>query len=95
MPLPERSADLVLVVGERLAATRRALELTQEQLAEQVGVSRGALGNWEQGTRLPDPATMLRLRQRYGVTLDWIYGGDPSGLPQRLASKILGRTSIP
>ncbi|MCB2012191.1 MAG: helix-turn-helix transcriptional regulator [Geminicoccaceae bacterium] len=93
MPLPERSADLVLDVGERLAATRRALELTQEQLAEQVGVSRGALGNWEQGTRLPDPAAMLRLKQRHGVTLDWIYGGDPSGLPQRLTSRILGRTS--
>lgn len=93
MASPERDKDWIQIIGDRLARTRKALELTQEQLADELGVSRGALGNWEQGTRLPDPAAMMRFANRYGVSMDWIYRGDPSSLPQRYAANILGRTS--
>jgi len=42
---------------------------------------------------MPDPAVMARLRYEYGVSLDWLYAGDPSGLPYHLAQKLLGETS--
>lgn len=93
MPNPVRSSHWIREVGRRLAVTREALDLTQQQLAEEIGVSRGALGNWEQGSRLPDPAAMARLVQRYRVSLDWLYLGDPSNLPHHLAAKLLGPQS--
>jgi transcriptional regulator with XRE-family HTH domain len=38
---------------ERLRAARQLLGLTQERLAEKLGVDRGAVGGWERGVRLP------------------------------------------
>jgi DNA-binding XRE family transcriptional regulator len=49
-------------VGIRLARTRRVLGLTQEELAERLNVSRGALSSWEVGARLPDQWAMCRLK---------------------------------
>lgn len=93
MPSPHRSSDWTFEVGRRLAATRKALELTQEELGDAIGVSRTALGNWETGIRLPDPAAMARLARRFQVPMDWIYLGDPASLPHRLAGTLLGGMS--
>lgn len=92
MANPSRDSDWIDEVGRRLAATRLAMGLTQQALADQLAVSRAALANWEQGTRLPDPSAMARLARRHRITMDWIYVGDPSGLPQRYASKLLPET---
>jgi transcriptional regulator with XRE-family HTH domain len=93
MANPARETDWIREVGRRLAQTRIALGLTQDDLAEQLNVSRGALGNWEQGSRLADPGAIARMARRHRVTMDWIYLGDPSGLPSQLAAKILGPRS--
>jgi DNA-binding XRE family transcriptional regulator len=87
-----RNADWIDEVGRRLAATRNAMGLTQQALADQLAVSRAALANWEQGTRLPDPSAMARLARRHRITMDWIYIGDPSGLPARYATALLPKT---
>lgn len=76
-------------IGGRLAATRSALGLTQEQAADIGSVTNKAWSMWEKGDRAPAVASMLRLRQRHGVSLDWIYAGDPARLPHDLA-KALG-----
>ena len=39
----------VMTIGERIGALRRAAGLSQERLAEQLGVSRQAIGKWEAG----------------------------------------------
>jgi len=93
MPNPTRNADWLEAVGGRLAATREALGLRQEELALQVGVSRSALANWETGRSLPDVAAIARFAERHRITLDWIYRGDPSALPQSLAQKVLGEST--
>lgn len=93
MANPPRSAQWRDQVAERLASTREALDLTQEELAEQLGVSRSALGNWETGRNLPDVAAMDRFAERHRITLDWIYRGDPSALPRNLARKLLGEST--
>ena len=46
--------------------------LTQEQLAEKLYVTRQAVSRWEQGTALPDAGNLLKLRQRFGVSVDWL-----------------------
>ena len=38
-----------MTIGERIGALRRAAGLSQERLAEQLGVSRQAIGKWEAG----------------------------------------------
>lgn len=83
-----RDARTTTAVGRRLADTRRALGLTQEELSDFLGISRGALGNYEQGQRLPDAAVMIRFADRYGVPMDWIYRGETAQLSTELAGKL-------
>jgi DNA-binding transcriptional regulator YiaG len=48
------------MTGNEIAALRRQLGLTQEELAERVGVNRTAVSLWESGDRNPSgPAQML------------------------------------
>ncbi len=49
---------------------RKKSGLTQEQLAEQVGVSRQAIAKWENGDALPDIDNLVALADIYGVTID-------------------------
>ncbi|WP_369680685.1 helix-turn-helix domain-containing protein [Bittarella massiliensis (ex Durand et al. 2017)] len=53
----------------RLAVLRRARRLSQEELAEGVGVTRQAVSRWERGTARPDTANLARLAQVLGVAL--------------------------
>ncbi|MCB1884631.1 MAG: helix-turn-helix transcriptional regulator [Geminicoccaceae bacterium] len=92
MASPIRNTEWAIAVGERLAQARLALELTQEQLASSLNVGRSALANWERGITLADVAAMHRLKDRHGITLDYIYGNDPSGLPYHIAQRIFGNS---
>ena len=44
--------------------------MTQEQLAERIGVSRQAVAKWEKGETLPDIDNVIALADLYGVTVD-------------------------
>ena len=69
-------------VSENLLALRRLSRLTQEQVAERVGVSRQALAKWETGETLPDVERSRLLAELYGVSLDDLVSAPPSmGLP--------------
>ncbi len=63
---------------------RKALRLTQEDVAEKVGVTRQAVAKWESGDSLPDLETGMRLARALGVTLDDLTSYEPKeslGLP--------------
>lgn len=68
---------------ENIARTRRAADLTQEELATQVGVSRQTVSDWERGDATPDLSNAARIAQVLGVTVDSLVGFDSheSGLP--------------
>jgi len=84
----ELPSDLLLAVGLRLTATRLALFLTQEAMAKAIGVERNAYANWEGGTRLAQVPAMLRLSLRFGISLDWIYGGQLAAVPFDIANRL-------
>ncbi|HFD16880.1 MAG TPA: XRE family transcriptional regulator [Rhodospirillales bacterium] len=85
MPRAKKSTHpFKAAVGQRLAAVRQALGLSQDALAAQLGVSRSAYAGYEQGLRLVSPQVVVRLNRLYGVTTDWIYRGSLSGLPEEL-----------
>lgn len=48
-------------VGGKLREARLRRELTQEQLAEKVGVSRASIARWEAGTHEPSDINRVRL----------------------------------
>jgi transcriptional regulator with XRE-family HTH domain len=56
----------------KLIRLRRRRGLSQEALAEVLGVSRQAVSRWEQGTALPDGAKLLPCARYFGVSVDWL-----------------------
>lgn len=54
--------------GEALVTVRRARDLTQEELAELVGISQGALSRYESDLREPEPEVLEKLSAALGVT---------------------------
>jgi phage repressor protein C with HTH and peptisase S24 domain len=61
-------------LAERLKALRKAAGFTQEELAKRVGVTRGALANWEVGGEI-SAANMRRISEEFDGTLDWLATG--------------------
>ena len=59
-----------MTVGERLRECRFRQGLSQEKVAELLGVSRQAVTKWESGKSLPSSENMLALASLYGVSLD-------------------------
>lgn len=89
MPIdPEDTGDLAADVARRLSRARRALDLDQEQFGAGAGLSQPRYNQYETGRRLLTLPAAMMLCERYLLTLDWIYRGDPSGLPYRLHDKI-------
>lgn len=54
----------------RLKRYRTQNGLTQEELAEKLGVSRQAVAKWERGESVPDIGSCMKLAEIYGVTVD-------------------------
>ena len=75
-------------VGRRLAAVRLAMGMKQNEFARLIGVSEQNMNNYETGRSRPRVDIAFRICQKTGITLDWIYFGDPAGLPQRLTKLI-------
>lgn len=90
-----RPTDRLELVGERLRLFREAVELTQEQLGGEVGKERNTIAMWEAGQRLLDVLAATRLAERFGVSLDWFYRGDLSGVRADLAGRISAAIAEP
>ena len=61
-----------MTFAEKLLRLRRREGLSQEALADALGVSRQAVSRWEQGTALPDGAKLLPCARYFGVSADWL-----------------------
>lgn len=62
---------------ERLLEIRKSCGMSQEALAEKVGVSRQAVSKWETGEALPDYAKLIALADTLEVSLDDLCGREP------------------
>ena len=61
-----------MTTGEKIAALRRKAGLSQEALAEEMGISRQAVSRWETNESLPDAEKLIRLSRRFDVTTDYL-----------------------
>lgn len=71
-------------IARRLEALMVAMKLNQTGFANLVGISQPALNNYIKALRRPDLDVAILIQAKTGVTLDWIYLGNRSGLPARL-----------
>jgi ribosome-binding protein aMBF1 (putative translation factor) len=76
-------------VGRRLLRTREALGLSQAEFCRQIGVERNLYNPFEKGRRRITIGVAMKIRDRYGITLDWIYAGEPHALPSDLYHKLV------
>ena len=63
-------------IGEFLKRLRSEKELTQEQLAEKIGVSNRTVSRWETGNNLPDISILIQLSEFYDIDIREIIDGE-------------------
>ena len=59
--------------GEKLQLIRRANNLTQEEFAEQLNVSRQSVSKWESSRGYPETEKIIYICNRYAVTMDELF----------------------
>lgn len=57
---------------EKLVKLRKQRGISQEELADELKVSRQAVSRWEQGATLPDAPNLLALSDMFGVSVDYL-----------------------
>lgn len=60
--------------GTHLKALRQSKNLTQKQLAENIGASESGIQNYELGTRKPTYDMLIALADYFDVSLDYLVG---------------------
>lgn len=61
-------------IGQRMRELRKEKNITQPELAKMLGVSNGAIGNWETGNRQPDDTAKIQMADIFGVSVDYLIG---------------------
>lgn len=72
-------------IANRLFQYRKKHNLSQEELASKIGVSRQAVSKWERAEASPDTDNLILLAKLYGVTLDELLQGkeEPQVQPEK------------
>lgn len=65
-----------------------AMQLNQSQFAALIGISQSGLNNYLKAIRRPEIDVAINIQSKTGITLDWLYIGDRSGLPARLLAQL-------
>lgn len=73
--------------------------LNQEEVADKLGVTRSAIGNWEQGTREPDLKTLESIADYFNVDMNYLLGTQPDeyfadARTRQIAEKIYGSRAL-
>lgn len=70
------------VFSKRLRALREEKQLSQDALAEKLGISRGSISFYENGTRTPDIEVFCRIASFFNVSLNYLMGLANAGKPE-------------
>ena len=69
-PVRKENAAVRRSLGEALKVHRTACKMTQEFVAEHLGVSRQAVSKWENGTSDPSTSNLLALAKLYSISAE-------------------------
>ena len=70
--------------ANRLFQYRKKHNLSQEELAEKIGVSRQAVSKWEMETCSPDISLIVPLSTLFGVSADVLFGISPDDMEKEI-----------
>ena len=65
-----------IMIGRFIAMKRKEKNLTQEQLAEKLGISNKTISKWENGKCMPDYSIVKPLCQELGITITELMDGE-------------------
>lgn len=75
-------------LADRLVELRKEHKLSQEALAEKLGLSRQSISKWERAEASPDTDNLIALAEVYGITLDQLLGNnEPEKAPRTQPAK--------
>lgn len=75
-------------LGAKIAALRKIRNMTQEQLAAQLGISAPAVSKWETGSSYPDITLLAPLARALGTNLDTLLQFEQTLSDQEVATQI-------
>ena len=75
-------------LARRLRAPRSVYGMGSKEFDESAGVPFKSYSQWESGAFRPSIDAALRLRRRYGLSLDFIHAGSLDALPMKLAGQV-------
>ena len=76
-----------LNIGENIRRLRRSADMTQEQLADKLGVAYQSVSRWENGTTYPDMELLPALSSIFGVTVDELLGMEENKKKERIIER--------
>lgn len=79
-------------IGRYIAEKRRIKNLTQAQLAEQLGISDKTVSKWECGRSMPDYALIQSLCETLDISISELIEGKEASLHERQLMELLRRT---
>ena len=74
-------------IGKQIRKYRTEMELSQDELAEKIFVSRQAISNWENNKNYPDVKSLLLLSSLFSVSLDILVKGDLEEMKEKIKSE--------
>lgn len=77
-----------MALGDRIKECRQRSRLSQEKVAELVGVSRQAVTKWEMNQSSPNTENLFRLAEVFGTTVDFLAEPESKEEPMSLAEQI-------
>ncbi len=71
-----------MTFGEKIQKLRKAAGLSQEELSDQLGVSRQAVSKWECDNGYPETEKIVRMSKIFNVTLDYLLNEEETKAPE-------------
>lgn len=85
--------EFLKIMGQRIAARRKSLKLTQEELAEQIGVSVQMISNLELGKKAIRPDNLAKVCEVLELSADFVLtGSDTKTAVDAVAEKLVHLT---
>lgn len=75
-------------IAKRLLVLRAWAGLQQQELCSEIGVKPNNYSPFEKGKRRITIDIARKIVDKYGVTLDWIYDGDPRGMTGQMQAEL-------
>lgn len=69
-----------MTIGQKIYKLRTDLKLSQEELAERLGVSRQSVSKWETDASVPELDKLIKLSEAFGISLDALVRDEPSAV---------------